>query len=297
MALAAGVARRSRGASPQALAAGNYVIMPINVKEIDDGIVREAMALRVKYRVGVKGRVKRPVHITTMCIHKNNRGGQYPQAGTVENLGVHIFTEGFNAEEANHEGVCVQELPANERPTGYDTSFERNVLQCMGTPLEGCFSIDETIVAHGTLSHSHLLLTMLCWANGLKWKGIPQDENGDYTSKWSKVVDPDGCLRSDAVASLDPGYAAVLKEGLMMEILSWKIQKEEPLACSKISQALNKGHQLGFKTHEMTAIRVLNGTIGMELEKQSANEVQFEMVKEKARAELGLWVHDPEFID
>ena len=82
--------------------------MPINVKEDIEGIVREAMALRVKYRVGVKNRSKRQVHITTLCVHKHNRGGQYPQAGTVENLGIHIFTEGFNAEEANHEGVCVQ---------------------------------------------------------------------------------------------------------------------------------------------------------------------------------------------
>ena len=296
MALAAGVARRSRGASPQALAAGNYVIMPINVKEIDDGIVREAMALRVKYRLGVKNRFKRPVHITTMCVHKNKRGGRCPQAGTVENLGVHIFTEGFNAEEANHEGVCVQELPANERATGYDTSFEWNCMQCMGTALEGCFSADGSDVSLGTLSHSHLLLTLLCWHNGLKWK-LPQGANGELKGKWSKVVDADGGLRSDAVASLDPGYGTVLKEGLMIEILSWKIQKEEPLACSKISQALNKGHQLGLKTHEMTAIRVLNGTIGMALEKQAANEVMFETVKERVRAELDMWVDEPEFIE
>ena len=135
-------------------------------------------------------------------------------------------------------------------------------MQCMGTALEGCFTPDGADVSLGTLSHSHLLLTMLCWANGLKWK-IPQAANGELKGKWSKVVDADGGLRSDAVASLDPGYGTVLKEGLMMEILSWKIQKEEPLACSKISQALIKGHQLCLKTHEMTAIRVLNGTIGM----------------------------------
>ena len=73
--------------------------------------------MRVKYRVETKGRFKRPIHVGMLCVHKSNRGGQYPQAGTVENLGITIFTEGFDAEEANHEGVCVQELPAHERST------------------------------------------------------------------------------------------------------------------------------------------------------------------------------------
>ena len=153
--------------------------MPINVKEIDDGIVREAMALRVKYRVSKNGRVKRPVHINALCIHKNNRGGQYPQAGTVENLGVHIFTEGFNAEEANHEGVCVQEVPVNDRAPDYTSSYDWNVQQCKGTSLEGCFPQDGTVPSFGTLSHSHLLLTMLSWVNGLKWK-IPCDAEGTH---------------------------------------------------------------------------------------------------------------------
>ena len=96
--------------------------MTRNSKEELEGLVREAMALRVKYRF--KDRVKRPVHIDQLCIHKHNRGGQYPQSGTVENLGIHIFNEGFDAEEANHEGECVQELPVHERPNWHETSFE-----------------------------------------------------------------------------------------------------------------------------------------------------------------------------
>ena len=270
--------------------------MPSTSNDQMEGLVREAMALRVKYRLKFTGRIKRPAHICMLCVHKDNRGGQYPQAGTVENLGVHILTEGFNAEEANHEGVCVQELPANERSAGYVTSFEWNCMQCQGTALEGCFTPDGADVALGTLSHSHLLLTLLCWHNGLKWN-VPLDDKGIPKGKWAKVIDRDGCLMSDAVASADSGYAEVLKEGLVMETLSWKIQTEEPLGCSKISQALNKGHQLGLKTHELTAIRVLNGTIGMQLEKQLANEVSFDTVKELVRAELDMWVDDADFIE
>ena len=44
-----------------------------------------------------------------------NRGGVYPQSDTVQNLGVKILEAGFSMEEANHEGVVVQEVPAEKR--------------------------------------------------------------------------------------------------------------------------------------------------------------------------------------
>ena len=108
-----------------------------------------------------------------LYVHKDNRGAVYPTPVTVQNLGVGILQDGFIPAEANHEGVCVQEIPTKERPPGYETSLEVNQRKTMGTLLEGCFPADSN-AGHGTLAHGHLLLSLLCWLFGLKW-GIPDN--------------------------------------------------------------------------------------------------------------------------
>ena len=73
---------------------------------MDIGLVRKAMAFRVKYRVSDK---KRTVPLSRLGVHPQNRGGMYPQPDTVRNLGLKKLTKGFNQSEANHEGVSVEE--------------------------------------------------------------------------------------------------------------------------------------------------------------------------------------------
>ena len=184
----------------------------------------------------------------------------------------------------------MQEIPPKERPQDHQTELDHNIEKCKFTSLEGCFD-EDTEAAYSTLSHSHLLLTLLCWLRGLP-VDVPKDEKGLPEGRWKEVVDRHGNLNPTAVAELDEGYK-VLKEGLMFEVLSWKIHSE-PGACSKISQALNKGQAIALKTTEMTALAVLNGTVGMELQRRAAKEVAFETVKEKVRHELDLWVDDAE---
>ena len=131
------------------------------------GLVREAMAYRVKYRSKDLKKAKRRLALCLLCVHKRNRGGQYPMAETVQNLGISIFEDGFNPEEANHAGVCVQEIPHKHQPPEYQTSLQFNVKSCQGTLLEGCFPDDGGDARYGTLSRSHLLLTLLSWLAGL----------------------------------------------------------------------------------------------------------------------------------
>ena len=50
-----------------------------------------------------------------MGVHPQNRGGNYPKGTVVKNLGVSIGKSGFTSEEANHAGVCVEEIPPAER--------------------------------------------------------------------------------------------------------------------------------------------------------------------------------------
>ena len=200
------------------------------------GAIREAMPYRVKYRIKDTKRAKRPINLEMLCVHKQNRGGQYPMPQTVANLGIGTFEDGFSSEEANHEGVCVQEIPEGFRPQDWETSLAVNQKKTKGTLLEGCFPSDAHS-AYGTLSHSHLLLTLLCWHFGLKW---PIPTGGAFEAKWKLVLDDKGCLNKDAVASVEPQLAKALVEGLVYEILDWPMLIEEPTAASKISNALNK---------------------------------------------------------
>ena len=102
---------------------------------MDIGLVRQAMALRVKYRVSLS---KRRISLARLAVHPQKRGGVYPQSDTVRNLGMSIMATGFNGSEADHEGVCVEEVPFRERSSANgrsrglpETSYaEYNLLQC-----------------------------------------------------------------------------------------------------------------------------------------------------------------------
>ena len=101
---------------------------------MDIGLVRKAMAFRVKYRLDNK---KRLIALSRLGVHPQNRGGMYPQPDTVRNLGLKIITKGFNQSEANHEGVSVEEIPCSERAahsrsdgSPYEPYGDYNIRQC-----------------------------------------------------------------------------------------------------------------------------------------------------------------------
>ena len=77
---------------------------------MDHGLIRKAAAIRAKYRVS-----NETISPCRMAVHPQNRGGVYPQPDTVRNLGLNIMAKGFSQREANHEGVCVEEMPYSER--------------------------------------------------------------------------------------------------------------------------------------------------------------------------------------
>ena len=170
----------------------------------------------------------------------------------------------------------MEELPAALQKPGYVTMLEHNKIKTAGTMLEPCFT--GSAAQYGTLSHSHLLLVLLSWLNGAKWKISAVAAAGK--KDWSKIVDRDGRLLLDALGDEDP-LKKICKEGLDMEILSYKLEKENPGGSSKISQAMNKGNALALKTTELSALAVLTGAVGTQYEAAVAGKVLFEDVKEK----------------
>ena len=257
----------------------------------DMGLVRMAMALRVKYRVSDERKL---ISLRRLGVHPMNRGGVYPQPDTVRNLGLKLLNTGFSENEANHEGVCVEELPNHERSGGaaavaapYESYLHFNRKNTCHPFFSACFN-EQSDVMYGTLSHSHLLLVLLTFMNGGHWKA---------EEDLMHLLNPDGSFRPAAVAAADGQLEKLLKDGLKMEVLSWKMCREEPNACSLISQALNAAQGMALRTSELTAIAVLSSAVALQVESAVAGEVAFESVKEKVRGELDMYVDMPGFID
>ena len=256
-----------------------------------DGSIRYAMAMEVKYR-----KHKKFVQLGLLGVHNANRAGVYPGPDRVVQLGIKILLEGCNPNEANHEGVCVQEVPPEKRahrPQFPEEPFETmtafNTRHCRGSgELRKCFP--EPDVQYGTLAHSHLLLVLLCLAHGAVWPGMPDQLK-------EKLLDWNGAFDYAAVAGFDPNIAHLIDHGLEMEVLGHEICLEEPGAAVAISTVINETSSMALKTTEITAMASLAGHVVVEAGASVAGQVHFESVREKLRHELGAaTVDDPDFI-
>ena len=258
-----------------------------------------ALALCAKYRVEDPPR-KEIIPIRLLRVHPGNRGGQYPNPETVRVLGQEILLGGFVREEADHQGVVVEEVPGDEQAKlkEYETYHAWNVKKAGGSHLAACFHRSSGTTGNfGTLSHSHLLLVLLAIEAGAKWR-IPEDMEPANQAQLKKLVDQQGRFSQAAVAEHDPALAkALAEEGLSVEILSWRIWIEEPTACSLISNALNKAQELGLRTTEVTALRVLKGAVDAQLEASVAEKGNFQIVRQKIRHQLDAQVDEPDFVE
>ncbi len=111
------------------------------------------------------------------------------------------------------------------------------------------------------------------------------------------MLNQNGAFNFAAVAEFDAAVAALCREGLEMEVLSWKIYIDEPGACSEISQALNSGYEMALKATELTTLAVLSGAVALAYESAVAENIAFETVREKVRNESEHFVDLPEFLD
>jgi hypothetical protein len=107
-----------------------------------------------------------------MVIHPQNRGGVFPQGDRRKGLSQICMNAGFVQEEADHAGVCVEDIPLSAKAEVKEKSetFQAFNMRrsCGYVTLEKCFRESDSVL-YGTLSHSHLLLVLRAWANGAKW--------------------------------------------------------------------------------------------------------------------------------
>ena len=264
------------------------------------GLVAKAMAWRVKYRVaqtqpgGGATNTGFPIPIRNLGVHPNNRGGVYPSGLRCQSLCQEVLKVGFVKEEVNHAAVAVQETPREEdrsRGSGFVTGRTYNVKHSKEDELLcTCFQEPYDDVSHMLLSHNHMELVLRAFVTGARWElpalqeaGIPYCDNA-------------GKLSAAVVAQSQNGaeLAELFGEGILCEVLSWRMDAEEPTAATVISQALNKGTELALRTTEITAVAVLKGAIMTELSMDVSQRVAFESVRDRCRSELDVAADDPD---
>jgi len=260
------------------------------------GQVTKAMAWRVKYRKLDKDAdaIKIKLAVQALGVHPMNRGGVFPSGSRCKHLCQEVFEAGFVKEEVNHAFVVVEEVPldqARSRGKDYESGSVYNYnTSSLDELLATCFEPPYNDVRHMGLSHNHMIIIMRAWLSGAKWD-IPANEDRKIT-----YCDDKGRLSIAAVAGSSNAkeFLEMLKEGMCAEVLSWKMDLEEPSAASTISQALNKGNQLALRTTELTAVKVLKGEIIVQMSKNAGQRVAFKTVRDRVREQLDTVADDPD---
>ena len=268
-----------------------------------EGLMVAAMAFRVKYRkTDTDGKVvKSNVRIAELGVHRKNRGGVYPAGVRCVSLCEEVVPAGFVKEEVNHALIAVEirrpsavagaQCPDDEKADDGASATAYNAEHCMKDEhLITCFKAPYDDVRFSLLSHNHIMLVMRAFLTNAKWDLQPID------AKNITFCDDDGRLSVAAVAAGANGkeLGEVMAEGVMVEVLSWKMDVEEPDAASIISQAMNQPQQLSMRTTEITAINVMKGEIIVQMGKDVSQRVAFKTVRDRVRTQLHTAADDPD---
>jgi hypothetical protein len=118
----------------------------------------------------------------------------------------------------------------------------------------------------------------------------------DVTVPGLSYCDEKGALSTTAVAAHPSGVelAEALSEGWDCELLSWKTDKEEPLAAMTISQALNMGNEISMRSTELTALAAVQGEIVTQQSRFVGQAVAYNSVLEAVGQLLGSAAFDPD---
>ena len=167
-------------------------------------------------------------------------------------------------EQVNHACIAVEKAPASEilRSRGSSSptvaAFEQSASAYNAEQsgkdeyLETCFQKPYADVRHKLLAHCHMMMVLRAFRSQAKWD-LPANAEKNIV-----FCDADGRLSVSAVAASPLGkqLAEVLAEGVLTEVLSWKMDVEEPDAAAIISEAQNLSNHMSMRTSELTAVAV-----------------------------------------
>ena len=268
----------------------------------------QGTALRVKYRLmDVDGKpIKQIVGIQSSGVHRRNRGGVYPNGQRCKELCRQVLTDGFIQAEFEHQLVVVEEPSSHDaiqlaKTTPLDqweSSEGFNVANCdKDHLLSSCFQPPNTRVNYNWLSHNHMMMVMRAFIVRAKWDMSPRTLQTRTGEEFTVTFcDDNGLLSLQhlAEAPTAQGFLEVIKFGANAEVLSHKMDIEEPAAAGIISAALNVPQARSMKATEIAAVNALQGAF---IKEQAAHGplVAYATVLEKVRHEVMEAADDPDF--
>ena len=254
-------------------------------------LIRKAAALRVKYR-------KHPelVRIPVMQIgaHPENRDGQGPSGSRCLELTGKILSVGFDAVEADSNGVLVEQKPGSTHIRDANARFADGDTLLAST--------SDGLISYGTLSHSTLNQLMRniharC-AIGTEGADVFEEIAASTvveSQSVARIVDSAGRLSPGLLQQIDPAFASAIHSGLLWEVLSSAIEEEEPDGCAVIQAALNAKNGLFLVCHEMQALSRLMTLAGSPVVTGKQN--QWEFVVGRMRETMPQFCDDKNFLD
>ena len=261
-------------------------------------VIKESIAYRAKYRLDqTKSEPTMKVFAPPLCVpHFKNRGGDPVRSIRTMQLSGDICSDGCDTVEANSNAVAVA-----QDETHLETS---NMLQ---SHFEGQISRDPDMAAMvtkinaliGTLSHSNLncmMRNMLCGMKGCECVStvVEGAEKKECSCKNKPILDKDGCYSMELVKAHDPQWGTLCNTGIVWELLTPAMDKEEPQAAMIISVALNKKNEAAMKTAHTEIMKTLTGLCKPDPH-DVEEKVPFEPVKDRMIELYGAAVDHPDF--
>ena len=259
--------------------------------------------MRVKYRdMKSESGQKVRVRVESLGVHRGNRSGVYPAGIRCLDLCTTVMGAGFLKEEFAMGLCAVEEMPPDEAMKLPDAHAHKTGAQynreasSKDDLLKTCFSEPRGNVQYNLLSHNHMALVILAFITNAKWDMEPIEQKRQ--DRTIKLCDDQGRLSVTAVAATINGsqLAEVISEGVDCEVLSWRMEVEEPGAAAVISAALNKCSDFAMRSTEWAALYTLRGEIIKEAGKLG-ERVAFKSVLAATHIELDSAADDPDLPD
>ena len=248
-------------------------------------IIKQSICFRAKYRVDEK-KVISPLQVVP---HPRNRGGDPVKSLRTMQLNGTLTVEGYDPIEANSNGVAVQERPAVAGGTG--SSFQDDFAEKLKTDPDMLERGEGIVAIAASLSHSHLNCSMRNIIGGKKGCECPP-ENTKCDCASCPILDDQGNYSMAKLKSYDDARAKDCHSGLEWEMLSWKMDLEEPDAALIISIALNKKNEAAMKTGHLE----IWATLVRLCEPDPEGAVHFDPVRDKLIELYGSAVDHPDFV-
>ena len=220
--------------------------------------IKRAAALRSKYRVPQSDAKPTALSPKLVAQHMWNRGGCAINGNRCDELLLTVLTH-YDREEANHGAVCVEEQP--------NGSFIRDYNKVKTAGDAALAAVTDQAIPFGSLGASHINQVLRNIVYGAKTELVPA------------AADESGKLSLERVGFHDSALAEACVDGLKWDILSFRLEQEEPDGVSCIVAALNERQAAQMMNHEMESIKALAKVCTKE--GQIAQDVSEKAVKER----------------